>query len=235
MSSNNLIFLGNSFCFTGTMSGLKRTQAEREVRARGGLTCDVVNERLTYLVVGDIPSPGWKHGDYGRKIEKARNLASQTSGLPKLVPEGAFMEALGAQPPTNSGVIDAKVFVCNYKFLTPSIEHIDVVAVEELLTDLQQNESCHVALRSHYATAYSQLFEGGDANLSKTALVVECRIVKQMLLTDDPAAFVERIERGFEAIRGVDGRLHWFERAEGSADYIRLLQSVPQSLRLVEQ
>lgn len=233
MDSNQLRFVGSSFCFTGTMSGMKRTQAEREVRARGGLTCDVVNEQLSYLVVGDIPSPGWKHGDYGRKIEKAREISLREGSL-KLVSEGTFMEGLAAHPPTGSGAIDEKVMVCNYKFLTAAIELVDVSALERWLMMLQGDQAV-VSVRGHYAAAYAELYGGEAQDLPTTALIVECRIVKQMPLHEAAGSYIEKIERGFEAIRGVDGRLKWFERAEGSADYIRLLRELPQNVRLLDQ
>lgn len=76
MANQQLIFADKSYCFTGKLAELKRTQAEREVRARGGLTTETVNERLDYLVIGSIPAIGWKHGSYGNKIEKARKIAS---------------------------------------------------------------------------------------------------------------------------------------------------------------
>jgi hypothetical protein len=39
-------FSNRSFCFTEKLRDLKRTAAEREVRARGGFTLDSINERL---------------------------------------------------------------------------------------------------------------------------------------------------------------------------------------------
>lgn len=235
MEANALIFSGRSFCFTGAMSELKRTQAEREVRARGGLTCNVINERLTYLIVGDIPSPGWKHGKYGRKIEKAREVAPANGGHPRLISEGMFMQALAAHPPTNSGAIDSKVVVCNYKFLAPAIDDVDVSGLERWLETVHGDHACHISLRSHYAISYADLYGDENAEEAPAALVVECRIVKQMSLSESAERFLEVIERGFEAIRGVDGRLGWFERSEGSADYIRLLHEIPSNLHLVER
>lgn len=82
----DIMFHGNSFCFTGKLAELKREQAERETRARGGLTSKVVNEDLNYLVIGSIPSIGWKHGSYGNKIEKAMAISSKSKKL-KLVSE----------------------------------------------------------------------------------------------------------------------------------------------------
>ena len=70
-----LEFDGKVFCFTGTLLQLKRTQAERETRARGGVAVSDVNDRLDYLVVGSKASLGWKFGNYGTKIAAARELA----------------------------------------------------------------------------------------------------------------------------------------------------------------
>ena len=53
---------GRCFSFTGGMASLKRAAAEREVRARGGQTADRVSQQLDYLVFGDAPATGWKHG-----------------------------------------------------------------------------------------------------------------------------------------------------------------------------
>ena len=61
-------FAIKSFCFTGKLAELRRTQAKREARARGGLTSKVVNENLDYLVVGSIPATGWKHDSYGHML-----------------------------------------------------------------------------------------------------------------------------------------------------------------------
>jgi hypothetical protein len=46
--------------------------------------------------------------------------------------------------------------------------------------------------------------------------------------------WLDRIERLFEAVSGLDGKTTWFERSEGSTDYVRLLAEVPQSLRVPE-
>jgi len=56
----SVCFENQSFCFTGALVDLKRSAAQREVRARGGLTVDRVNEHLDYLVVahsGQVEGP----------------------------------------------------------------------------------------------------------------------------------------------------------------------------------
>jgi NAD-dependent DNA ligase len=47
--ATSLIFDDKVFCFTGTVLQLKRTRAERETRARGGVTVSEVNDRLDFL------------------------------------------------------------------------------------------------------------------------------------------------------------------------------------------
>jgi hypothetical protein len=103
------------------------------------------------------------------------------------------------------------------------------------LQRLQQQHSCHVAARGWYATTQNDLFAEETCEVIPVlegSLVVECRVVKQVALEDSADQLVETVARGFEQIRGVDGDLRWFECAEGSAGYIRLLKEVPQSLRV---
>src|SRR5580698_3138422 len=118
-------FKDKSFCFTGALAGLKRTAAEREVRSRGGLSMKDVNVNLDYLVIGEKGSAFWKHGSYGSKIEKARQLSRGRKGGPQLVPESEFMLALGECAPEAPGDIHSKVFVANYEFLVKSGAVID--------------------------------------------------------------------------------------------------------------
>ena len=224
-----LSFQGRSFCFTGALADLKRTAAQREVRARGGLTVDRVNERLDYLVIGSKGSPGWKHGSYGRKIEEARDIARK-DGRPRLIAEPDFMDALAQAPPTNSGAIDTKVVVVTYKFLTPDPPTFDQDALEKALRPLQQ-DGAHIRLSAFPLIAYQELF---GASATGSGLAVEVRVVRQTALEFGTGPWLDRIERLFEAVSGLDGKTTWFERSEGSTDYVRLLAEVPQSLRVPE-
>lgn len=228
-----LPFEAKSFCFTGKLAELKRTHAEREARARGGLTSKVVNESLDYLVVGSMPATAWKHGNYGRKIEKARAVAPKNGGRPKLVPESIFMEALAQVAPTKSGVIDAKMVVATYKFLAEHEGAFDRVGFETTLAELRVRLGCHVTARAHWAVAYRDLY--GDNSLDSypdSYVVVEARFVQPLPLDANPATTAELIEQAFEPLAGVDGNVRWFQRTEGSADYIRLLREVPETPRI---
>jgi hypothetical protein len=142
------------------------------------------------------------------------------------------MDALAETPPTNSGAIDAKVVVVNYKFLTPDPPNFDQDALEQVLSDLQMN-SAHVRLSAFPLIAYRELF-GAAEHLTGDYLAIEIRIVRQTPLEFNSGDWVGTIERLMEAVPEVDGAAKWFERVEGSADYLRLLGEVPQSIRLVE-
>ena len=69
-----------TFLFTGTLSQLKRTEAEERVEKNGGKIVSGVSSKLNYLVVGD---------DAGSKLEKAKKI--QTI---KIISEDDFIKML---------------------------------------------------------------------------------------------------------------------------------------------
>ncbi len=56
---------GQTFLFTGTLTRLKRSEAEDAVEKYGGKLLSGVSSKLNYLVVGD---------DAGSKLEKAKKI-----------------------------------------------------------------------------------------------------------------------------------------------------------------
>ncbi len=73
---------GLSFLFTGTMTQLKRSDAEAKVEAQGGVISSGVSSKLNYLVVGE---------DAGSKLEKAKKIASI-----KIISEAEFLKLVDA-------------------------------------------------------------------------------------------------------------------------------------------
>jgi DNA ligase (NAD+) len=71
---------GQSFLFTGTLSQLKRSDAEAMVEERGGQILGSVSSKLNYLVVGE---------DAGSKLEKAKKIATI-----KIINEQEFLNIL---------------------------------------------------------------------------------------------------------------------------------------------
>jgi hypothetical protein len=234
MMDSIVAFPSRAFCFTGKLIDLKRTAAEREVRSRGGVILDRINERLDYLVIGDEASPAWKYGGYGRKIEQARDFHRAGCARPVLVSESMFLEALVNYPCSRNGDIDEKIVVCNYKFiLDRPDEGFDQEEVAESLSELALRFQCHVSARCGWATAHRELFANDAADShSQDALVIEYRFIRHQLLDSSTLEFINALSRAFEQIDGIDGTLNWFERAEGSASFVRLLGEIPQSLRV---
>jgi len=71
---------GLNFLFTGTLTQLKRSEAEAMVEARGGHILSGVSSKLNYLVVGE---------DAGSKLEKAKKIATI-----KIITEMEFIELI---------------------------------------------------------------------------------------------------------------------------------------------
>lgn len=69
---------GLNFLFTGTLTQLKRSEAEAMAEAKGGHILSGVSSKLNYLVVGE---------DAGSKLEKAKKIASI-----KIITEAEFIE-----------------------------------------------------------------------------------------------------------------------------------------------
>lgn len=223
-------FNNKTFCFTGKLAELKRTQAEREVRARNGLSQKVINENLDYLVIGSIPSSGWKHGSYGNKIEKARQLVGDGAKL-KLIPENAFMVALENIVPSDSGDIDEKILICRYKALVKNGD-FDIDGLEQYLELLKETKNSHVSASIEEPFIYQDLYDEFEADEIDDLLFFQCRIVKHFPLDSDCQEFVDGIAIGFEGIDGMDGDLTWTEKKEGTASFAKLIQEIPQKIVL---
>lgn len=75
-------FEGKSFLFTGTLSQMKRSEAEAKAEAKGAVILGGVSSKLNYLVVGE---------DAGSKLEKAKKL-----GTVIILSEQEFLELIEA-------------------------------------------------------------------------------------------------------------------------------------------
>src|SRR4030095_14106408 len=72
---------GQTFLFTGTLSRLKRSEAEEMVEKNGGKILSGVSSKLNYLVVGE---------DAGSKLEKAKKINSI-----RIISEDQFIKMTG--------------------------------------------------------------------------------------------------------------------------------------------
>lgn len=223
-------FKNKTFCFTGTLSELKRTMAEREVRSRNGLSQKVINTNLDYLVVGSVPSPAWKFGKYGNKINKARTLIKEGAKT-EIISEASFMKALESIAPTDAGEIDEKILICRYTALVANGE-FDIVGLEEFLKVLSETNNSHVTASIEEPFIYQDLYNEYSEEDIDNLLLIQCRLVKHFALNADTQGFVDAIAKGFEALDGVDGDLTYSEKIEGSASYAKLFKEIPQTTSL---
>lgn len=74
---------GKTFLFTGTLSKLKRSEAEELAEQKGGTILSGVSSKLNYLVVGE---------DAGSKLEKAKKLGTVT-----ILTEDEFLAVIKAE------------------------------------------------------------------------------------------------------------------------------------------
>ncbi len=224
-------FEEKSFRFTGKLAELKRTQAEREVRARNGYSQKVINKELTYLVLGSIPSSGWKHGNYGNKIVKAKQLMNDGANL-KIISEKDFMVGLEDIATLDSGEIDEKLLICRYKALFGNGD-IDLTALEDFLELLTETTDSHISATVEEPFIYKDLYDEFSKEEIDNLLFFQCRIVKHLNLNTDSQEFVDLFAKGFESIEGLDGDISWSEKKEGTASFAKLLQDIPLRTKLI--
>ncbi|HMO61954.1 MAG TPA: NAD-dependent DNA ligase LigA [Ferruginibacter sp.] len=79
-TDSNTNLAGQTFLFTGTLTQLKRSDAEAMVEQNGGRIVSGVSSKLNYLVVGE---------DAGSKLEKAKKIPSV-----KIINENEFIKML---------------------------------------------------------------------------------------------------------------------------------------------
>jgi len=83
LPAKNAPLKGSSFCFTGELKSMKRSQAEEKVKALGGTAKNTVVKDLTYLVTNDPESGSGKNKkalEYGVKIIDEETFLSILDG-----------------------------------------------------------------------------------------------------------------------------------------------------------
>lgn len=70
-----VVFTGNIFVMTGEFMFGTRNACYKATEFRGGFTSDNVTKKTNYLVIGSMASPAWIESNFGRKIQKAAEMA----------------------------------------------------------------------------------------------------------------------------------------------------------------
>lgn len=81
-----VMFKDRVFVFTGTFRYGSRKDCETAVHERGGVCEPRPTRRTNYLVIGATANPEWANPGFGRKIERAAELASSGSQI-AIIPE----------------------------------------------------------------------------------------------------------------------------------------------------
>jgi NAD-dependent DNA ligase len=93
--SPKVLFEEKRFVFTGEMLFGSREKAMDAVKRLGGIAAESSFRRDTdFLVVGDLGSEFWRHGRFGRKIEKAMNDIKAGLSKAQIIREKDFVEAV---------------------------------------------------------------------------------------------------------------------------------------------
>ena len=82
------------FVLTGKFLFGTRSACERAILKRGGVVASNVSRRTNYLVVGTMASPAWIEQNFGRKIQKAAELAESGDAEIAVVRETDWVIAL---------------------------------------------------------------------------------------------------------------------------------------------
>ena len=63
-------------------------------------------------------------------------------------------------------------------------------------------------------------------------LIFQCRVVNHFSINADTKEFIDNVSKGFESIKGLDGKLTWNEKNEGTANFAKLLKDIPVKTKL---
>ncbi len=90
-----IIFEENYFVFTGDFLFGTRRACEQAVIKRGGIFSETITKKTNYLVVGSMASRDWIVANFGRKLQKAAEMAISGDYEISIVRETDWVMALG--------------------------------------------------------------------------------------------------------------------------------------------
>lgn len=89
-----VVFEQNLFVFTGDFLFGTRSACMQAVEKRGGTASDNITKSTNYLVVGSRASPDWIVANFGRKIQKAVDMAESGDYEISIIREADWVMAL---------------------------------------------------------------------------------------------------------------------------------------------
>lgn len=89
-----VVFTENIFVMTGEFMFGTRNACHKATELRGGFTSDNVTKKTNYLVIGSMASPAWIESNFGRKIQKAAEMAESGEFEVAIIREADWAMAL---------------------------------------------------------------------------------------------------------------------------------------------
>lgn len=89
-----VIIPNNTFVLTGEFLFGTRNACYTAIEKRGGITLESVSRKTNYLIVGSLASPNWIIENFGRKIQKAAEMAQSGDFEISIVREAHWVIAL---------------------------------------------------------------------------------------------------------------------------------------------
>ena len=86
---NPLILDDKLVVITGVFLFGKRKKVEIALGEQGAMLQSDVTQDTDFIIVGSAPSPGWAHGNYGRKVEAALSLQARSHPI-GIISEGCW-------------------------------------------------------------------------------------------------------------------------------------------------
>lgn len=130
-----------SFVFTGTLVGMKRSEAQAKVQALGADTPSGVSAKLTYLVIGDA-------GKAGSKKTKAEKLGIT------ILSETEFIELLHV--PDDQAVIDLGVAIKSENVTDVASEFASTRAIQKTEAESENQGEAETQLKAKSDTQVSE-------------------------------------------------------------------------------
>jgi hypothetical protein len=226
MSLTEIRIKSKSFCITGKLSEFQKVaDAENEIKDRGGYVLQKVTSQLDYLIVGSIPSPDWKHGSYGTKIETALKLNSK-SRKPQIIHEIDFVNSLMVIDRDDIKREGQKVALIRVQFILSSSD-TTLKIIEDLIIEIKKDENFHHTKKIYDISSYSFLSTSQDGHLK-----VEYRILKHLYADQTGTGILNILKEKISQLPDVDPKILYSEKYEGTSEFLRLLQEIPNNLKM---
>lgn len=92
-NQEKICFENKLFCLTGDFVSGTKNEVSAKIIARGGICKSNIVNKTDYLIVGGSGNENWKFGNYGGKVNRAKEL--QDKGLPiKILSEDELLNSL---------------------------------------------------------------------------------------------------------------------------------------------